>query len=536
MQNDTTRRGKMLAVFGLLLSLFLISLDQTVVGTAMPRVIADLRGFELYAWVTTVYLLCQTAVIPLAGKLGDMYGRKWLTVSGVIIFLLSSWLCGFAPNMWWLIVARGVQGIGAGTIFSTVFTLLADVFPNAADRARYQGLFFAVFSVSSVIGPIVGGALTDSLGWRWVFYVNVPIGVLSLILLPFVLPNTERRPHGRLDWKGALASTIGVVALLLAFTWIGEGQAWSSPQVLIGLLVFVVALALFIPIELRASDPIIPFSLFRNRTISAVTVMMFLSMMAMLSIILYTPLYLQGVVGESASTSGAALIPLVLTMTLGSVVGGQIIARIGHVRPFLIFGAVAVTTGAFLLTTLRIETSVWVIGGFMFIIGLGLGLLLPNSTLAVQTSVEPRNIGVATSATQFIRSIGGTIGTALMGTLVTAGYHNTLAVNLPQGVTPELANAIENPDALVSPEALNRLAQAANALPNGQQLMQALLDTARQALAVGVHQGFLMVTAASALAIVAALMIPHLNLKQGNKANDVALDIEGLSSVPAPSE
>ncbi len=537
MKTETSRRAQLLAVFGLLVTLFLVALDQTVVGTALPRIVADLSGFELYAWVTTVYLLTETAIIPIAGKFGDMYGRKWIALAGVVIFLLSSWLCGFAPNMWWLIAARGIQGIGAGAIFATVFTLIADVFPNPAERAKYQGLFFAVFSLSSVIGPIVGGGITDTLGWRWVFYVNVPVGILSLALLPFVLPNTERHARGRVDWLGALTSTIGVVALLLAFTWIGQGDAWTAPQVMGAFLVTLVSFALFVPIEQRASDPIIPFALYRNRTISAVTAMMFLISIPMFGIIFYTPLYLQGVVGESAATSGAILIPLVLTMTLVSVVGGQLISRIGHVRPFLIFGAVAVLCGAFLLTTLNATPNLWLLGLYMFILGVGLGLLLPNSTLAVQSSVEPRYLGVATSATQFIRSIGATIGTALMGTFVAAGYAGTLTANLPPGTTDELAHAISSPDALVSANALQALTQAAAVLPNGEVLMQMLIHVARQALAAGIHQGFWMVTAASALALGISLLIPHLNLKQHRThSSNVELDLEGLSSIPAPTE
>lgn len=514
MIHSATPRSKTLAVFGLLLALFLVALDQTVVGTAMPRIIAELRGFEVYAWVTTVYLLTETAVIPIAGKLGDMYGRKWIVLGGVIIFLLSSWLCGFASDIYWLIIARGVQGIGAGAIFATVFTLIADVIPDPAERAKYQGLFFAVFALASVVGPIVGGFITDTLGWRWVFYVNVPIGLLALGVLPFVLPPTVRNPNGKIDWLGAVVSTIGVVALLLAFTWIGAGQAWTAPEVVAGLMIFLIALALFIPIEQRAHDPIIPLSLFKNRTVSSVTVMMFLSSIAMFGIILYTPLYLQGVAGESASISGAVLIPLVLTMTLVSVVGGQLVSRIGRIRPFLIFGAFAVTLGAFLFTTLGTTPNLFVMAGFMFIVGVGLGLLLPNSTLAVQTTVEQRNIGVATSSTQFIRSIGATVGTALMGTVVAAGFTRAMAAGAPQGATPEVLNAIKSPDALVSPEALRVLTEATNALPNGEQLLHALLDTARYALAVGIHNGFWMLTIASALAVVAAFMIPHLDFKK----------------------
>lgn len=521
-------RSKTLAVAGLILALFLVALDQTVVGTAMPRVIADLRGFEVYAWVTTVYLLTQTAVIPIAGKLGDMYGRKWIVLGGVIIFLLSSWLCGFAPNIYWLIFARGIQGIGAGAIFSTVFTLIADVFPDPGERARYQGLFFAVFALSSVVGPILGGLITDTLGWRWVFYVNVPLGLLALGLLPFVLPNTARHMNAKIDWLGASVSTVGVIALLLSFTWIGEGQAWTSPQVVAGFMIFVIALALFIPIERRARDPIIPLSLLQSRTVSAVAVLMFLSSIAMFGIILYTPLYLQGVAGDSASISGAVLIPLVLTMTLVSLVGGQLVSRIGRIRPFLIFGAFAVTAGTFLFTTLGVAPNLILMAGFMFIVGVGLGLLLPNSTLAVQTTVEQRNIGVATSSIQFIRSIGATVGTALMGTVVAAGYSRALAASAPQGATPEVLRAIKSPDALVSPEALRLLTEAANALPNSEQLVHTLLDTARHALAVGIHDGFWMLTIASALSIAAAFMIPHLDFKTRDRnAPNPAMVVEG---------
>lgn len=536
MIDHATRRGKAFAVFGLLLALFLVSLDQTVVGTAMPRVIADLRGFEVYAWVTTVYLLAQTAIIPISGKLGDMYGRKWIALGGVVVFLLSSWLCGFAPNMLWLIIARGLQGIGAGAIFSTVFTLLADVFPDPSERARYQGLFFSIFALSSVIGPIVGGFITDTLGWRWVFYVNVPIGLLSLLVLPFALPTTHRHKNARVDWLGAVVSTIGVIALLLSFTWIGDGQPWTAPQVVAGFVIFLIALALFIPIERRAHDPILPLSLFGNRTVSSVTVLMFLSSIAMFGIILYAPLFLQGVAGESASTSGAVLIPLVLTMTLISVIGGQLVSRIGRVRPFLIFGSVAVTVGAFLLTTIGMSPNLLLMSSFMFVIGVGLGLLLPNSTLAVQTAVDHHHVGVATSATQFIRSIGATVGTALMGTIVTAGYARAFAANVPQDATPEVLHAIKNPDALVSPEALRLLTQATAALPNGDQLLRALLDTARHALAIGIHDGFWMLTIVSALGIAAAFMIPHLDFKKrAQTMGNPAMIMEG-HSVVGPGE
>jgi EmrB/QacA subfamily drug resistance transporter len=532
MNHQMTQRSKHWAVFGMLLVLFLVSLDQTVVGTAMPRVIADMRGFELYAWITTIYLLTQTSVIPIVGKLGDMYGRKWILITGVVIFLLGSWLCGFAPSMWWLIAARGIQGIGGGTIFATVFTLIADVFPDPTERARYQGLFFAVFSISSVIGPLIGGFITDTLGWRWVFYVNVPLGVASLATLPFVLPQTAKRGHGKIDWLGAVVITIGVVALLLAFTWLGEGVAWTDPRVLGGFIITLVALALFIPIEQRAAEPIIPFSIFRHRAISAATVLMFVSMVAMFGVILYTPLFLQGVLGQTASASGVVLIPMVLLMAVASIGGGQLIARFGHVRPFLIFGAAMLLTGSLLLMLVGTTTSPLLIAGMMFLFGVALGLLLPNTTLVVQTVVEPRNIGVATSSTQFIRSIGATVGAGLMGFIVATGYTSALLEHMPAGVGADLASHIKNPDALVSPQMLDALRQAASAVPNSEVVIQAMLDAARSALAVGVHDGYLIVLGASVVAVLAALMIPPLNLKLHAESRARLVEEEGGLAIP----
>jgi EmrB/QacA subfamily drug resistance transporter len=513
MAEGRTRRDTLLAVSGLLLALFLVALDQTVVGTAMPRVIADLRGFELYAWVTTIYLLAQTAVIPIAGKLGDMYGRKWLAIAGVAIFLAGSWLCGFSQDMVWLIAARGIQGIGAGTILSTVFTLIADVFPNPAERARYQGFFFAVFALSSVIGPLIGGAITEAFGWRWVFYVNLPLGILSLIVLPFVLPHGTRLPgKQRIDWLGAFTITVSVVSLLLALTWIGDGAAWTAPQVLAGFVVAAISLALFVLIELRTRQPIIPFDIFRDRAILMATLIIFFSSAGMFGVILYTPLYLQGVLGTSPAASGIVMLPLVLTMTAMSFVVGQLVSRTGRVRPFMIVGAGLMTAGSVLLTTLGTTTSEWTVAAFLFVEALGIGMLMPNTTITVQAAADPRNMGAATAATQFVRSIGSTVGVALIGTLVAAGYYGTLQAHVPPGVPTELLHAIEHPDALVSPEAMQTLTQLTAALPDGPALMTVVLDAARSALTVGIQHGFILGAVLTGLCVLGAILMPDLRL------------------------
>src|SRR5918994_981872 len=252
------RRDTVLAVAGLMLALFLVALDQTVVGTALPKIIADLDGFEHYAWVTTAYLLASTSMIPVIGKLGDIYGRKWFIIAGVALFLVASALCGAAWGMTELILFRGLQGLGAGMIFANIFTSVADIFPDPARRAKYQGVFFSVFALTSVIGPTMGGWITDNLDWRWVFYINVPLGVFSLFALPFVLPQSGQRRRARIDFLGSATITASVVALLLALSWVGEGDAWDATRVIIGFVISAILLAIFIPIELRAAEPVIP--------------------------------------------------------------------------------------------------------------------------------------------------------------------------------------------------------------------------------------------------------------------------------------
>src|SRR4051794_1187837 len=416
------RRANVLAVAGLMLALFLVALDQTVVGTALPRIVADLEGFEQYAWVTTAYLLASTSMIPVIGKLGDIYGRKWFILAGICIFLVGSALCGMAWGMTELIIFRGIQGLGAGFIFSNIFTSIADVFPDPARRAKYQGIFFGVFSLSSVVGPALGGWITDNLDWRWVFYINVPLGIFSLFVLPIVLPQSGQRRRAKIDYFGAVTITASVVALLLALSWVGEGYDWDATRVTVGFVVSTVLLAVFIPIELRATEPIIPFSLFKNRVFTSAALLMFLVGIGMFGIILYTPLFVQGSLGKSATGSGTILTPLVFAMTGVGVVGGQVIARVKRTKPFMIVGAIVMTFGVYLLTTLDVDSSQRTVALYLMVTGLGLGPLMPSATLSVQSTVETRLLGVATSATQFIRSLGSTVGTAVIGSLITSGY------------------------------------------------------------------------------------------------------------------
>ncbi len=502
------RRERVLAMLGLGLVLFLVSLDQTVVGTAMPQVIAELNGFEWYAWVATAYLLTETTAIPIVGKLGDMYGRKWLTIIGVAIFVASSAFCGMAHSMLWLIVGRGVQGLGGGILFSTIFALVADIYPDLKDRARYQGLLFSVFALSSVIGPVLGGWITDSLSWRWVFYVNLPLGLLALVVLPLVLPQNTRQSGARVDYLGAVTITVCVVALLLALEWVGAGHAWSSPQVMAGLAVAALAFMAFVPVERRAAEPIIPFGLFRNRTIAAMSVVLFLVGIVMFGVILYTPLFMQGVLGLSASASGQAMIPMAITLTLMGIGAGQLMARSGAVKPLLVFGVGVMSLGVLLLATLlHSNSNPLLVSAFLFVMALGLGTVNPVTTLAVQAAVEPEVLGVATSVTQFIRAIGTTAGTALIGTVVTNSYVARLAAGAPPGTPAAAMAALRSPNALINQDALHHLAQLMAQSPNQAELTQALLEAARIGLAGAIQNGFWVMLGAALLAFVGVFLL-----------------------------
>ncbi len=365
-----------------------------------------------------------------------------------------------------------------------------------------------------MIGPYLGGWITDTINWRWVFFVNLPLGLFSLAVLPFVLPQSARRPGARIDWLGALTITVAVVALLLALSWVGEGDAWTAGRVLGGFAVAAVFLALFVPIELRAAEPVIPFTLFRNRAIAAAAIVLFMVGIAMFGIILYTPLFVQGVLGRTASGSGAVLTPLVVTMTVMGIIGGQLIARVRRIKPFMLFGTVVMTAGVLLLSTLGPGSGAGTVALFLFVTGIGLGLILPTSTLAVQTAVGPEQLGVATSATQFIRSVGATVGTAVIGTLVTGGYGDALVASIPSGLPEGLVAALRDPRVLVSEEALQGLTAATAALPGGAGAVQGLLGAARAALSGAIQDGFRFVLVAGALAVVGTLLMPDLRLEE----------------------
>lgn len=523
---DLPRRQVIGTMVGVMLALLLSALDQTIVGTAMPRVVAELQGFERYAWVTTAYLVSSTAVVPIVGKLSDLYGRKPFFLSGVVIFLAASALCGFARDMPQLIVFRGVQGIGAGFITAMTFIVVGDLFPPAR-RGRIQGIFGSVFGLASIVGPLLGGYLTDYLSWRWVFFVNLPVGVVALIALIVLFPHLRppRREHA-IDYGGAVTLVAGVVALLLALSWGGREYAWGSPQIL-ALLGFGLALAvLFLSIERRAVEPIIPLSLFGNPIIRVALLAVTLTSIAMFGTILFVPLFIQGVLGTSATDSGLVLMPMTLAMVLGSTASGQLISRTGRYRPMAIGGLAAMLIGMFLLSTLGVGASYAELLRNVTILGLGLGATFPVFTLAVQNAAPYAQLGAATAATQFFRSIGGTLGAAIFGSLLTNRYapllHAALSPEVQRRVPPEYLAPFENPEVLLNPQIAGTLRQGFDRLgPSGPVLLAQVLEAIRSALAVSIHEMFVLGTFVVATALVAVLFLREIPLRRSHRAADL---------------
>ena len=508
-------RQRLTMVAGCLLALLLAALDQTIVGTAMPRVIAELHGFEHYAWVTTAYLLTSTAVVPIVGKLTDLYGRKRFLIGSAAGFVLASMLCGAAQNMTQLVVFRGLQGIAGGTLMATVFTVISVIYPPA-QRGRIQGVFSAVFGFASVVGPLLGGYLTDSLSWRWVFYVNLPVGIVVITLLLAAFPE-HRRPvkARRIDYAGAVVLVLAVTPLLLALSWGGRDYAWSSPVILGLLAAAAVMTILFVGVESRTAEPIIPLELFRESLVALSMCALLLMVMGMFGTILFVPLFAQGVLGQSATSSGTVLMPMTLSMMVTSIIGGQLVSRTGRYRLVGLAGIACATAGMFLLSQMGPDTSYVTLARNMLLVGLGLGPVMPLFTLIAQNAVGLGQIGVATALAQFTRSIGSTLGVALFGWLLTARFDAALTHTLPPALraqlTPEQLAQLRNPLALLQPE--GAASAGLTATPG---LTAGAAEAVRLALAQALHETFLVGAILMAVALVVVCFLREIPLRQSN--------------------
>jgi EmrB/QacA subfamily drug resistance transporter len=505
-QEDLTHRQILVVMSGLMLGLFLASLDQTIVATALPTIVGDFHRSNLLSWVITAYLLASTASTPLWGKAGDLYGRKRVFQLAIVVFLVASALCGASRNMFELIAFRGLQGIGGGGLLSLAFAIIGDVIPPR-DRGRYQGYFGAVFGVSSVVGPLAGGFAVDHLTWRYIFYINLPLGIVALMVTNRVLRLPARRREVLIDWWGALLLVAGVSCILLATQLGGNNYPWGSWQI-IGLFALgVLVLAGFALREVTAPEPILPLGLFRLQIFSVANIIAFVSGVAMFGALAFLPQYLQLVHGVSATASGLLLLPLLIGLLSMSISSGIYISRTGNYRWFPLAGTIVVTVGLVLLSRLGAHTSLVLVCLYILIFGLGLGLFMQVLTLVVQNAVPMRQLGVATSSVTFFRSMGGAIGASALGAVLTAG----IAAELPHFLPPAALAGSGSGGSKVaqfvqSPAVLDKLKQTNPALHEG----------IIEAYSHAIDRIFLVAIPVSLLSIIAALFVNQVQLRTSN--------------------
>ena len=440
-----TDAGSLRAILAaLFLSLLLAAMDQTIVSTALPTIVAELGGLEHLSWVVTAYLLTSTVVLPLYGKLGDIHGRKIVLQVAIVIFLIGSALCGLARSMPELIIFRAIQGIGGGGLIVTTMALIGDLIPPR-ERGRYQGLFGAAFSFATIVGPLLGGFFVDNLSWRWIFYINLPLGAAALAVIAAVLPATRARRAHAIDYPGALFLAVALSAVILFTSLGGSTYPWTSPFILTLIGTGAAAFIAFIAVERRAREPILPLELFRNRTFAIATGVGLIVGLSLFGSVTYLPVYLQMVKGESPTASGWQLMPMMLAMLTTSIVSGRLITRWGRYKLFPVTGTSLMVVGLLLLSQLSAERSVWLTSLDALILGLGMGMVMQVLVLAVQNSVDFAHLGTATSGTTLARAVGGALGVALFGAIFLNGLHSHLAAVLSPGIQMPSAS---NPQSL----------------------------------------------------------------------------------------
>ena len=509
-------RTKVLVIAGTVLGLFTAAMDQTVVATSIPKIVADLGGFGLFSWVGTGFLLASTTTVPIVGRLSDMYGRKPFFMLGIVVLLLGSVLSGSSQNIEQLIAFRVIQGFGAGMIMAIAFTIVGDVFPPA-ERGRWMGLMAGVFAAASVLGPLIGGTLTDHVDWRWVFYINLPMGGAALALLAFGMPRLRPAMAQKMDYRGIVLLCATTVPMLLAFSWAGNRYAWISPEVIGFLAWSVVALALFVYVELRTDQPLLPMHLLKNRVFTVSALVTLFSGFAMMGSLFYIPLFVQGVLGASATSSGFVTMPMMIAMAIAAAIAGQVMSRVGKYRILGVGGLIVMVIGMAYLSTMDAASTRSEVTYAMIIFGIGLGTSIPLFTLAVQNSVPYRVMGVSTSTMQFLRSVGGTMGVAIMFAVIQGQYRDGVQENVPAVVREQeqLSQALDDPQFLLNPQALERLQAAfASFGETGQALFEETITGARVSLAAGVSESFFIAIWVLCLAVVASVFLKEEPLRK----------------------
>ena len=459
-----THKEIMFVLSGLMVGMLLAALDQTIVSTALKRIVEDFDGLSHYTWVVTAYLLTSTASTPLYGKISDLYGRRPVFQFAIITFLIGSFAAGAATSMEQLIAFRAVQGLGAGGLMSLTFVIIGDII-SPRERGKYQGYFGGVWGLSSVAGPLLGGYFSDHAqilgvtGWRWIFYINLPFGIAALIITSISLHIPKVKREHSIDYFGALLLVSGVSSLLLGISVYGPQDGWGTSKTLLSITAAIVLIPLFIVQESRAKEPILPLTLFKNQTFSVTSVMAFIIGAGLFGAIIMLPLYLQIVKGDSATSAGLKLIPFMIGIVTMSIASGKLISKHGHYKRYPIIGLALMSIGLFMFSTLTETTAFWELSIYAILIGAGLGFSMQTIVIALQNAVEFRDLGVATSANTFFRSIGATMGVALFGTVYASRLSNNLPIEIEKlrasnpaalvGATPEKFAALEENTAVL---------------------------------------------------------------------------------------
>lgn len=483
-----------------MLGMLVASISQTIVSPAMPRIVAELGGMEHYSWLATSAMLVSAVTVPIVGKLSDLFGRRVFYLGGLLIFMLGSVLAGLSQSFWFLVFSRAVQGIGMGTLMPLSQTIIGDIIPPRA-RGKYQGLMGAVFGVSSVVGPLVGGFVTDHWGWRWLFYISLPVGILAFGAIWKFLHLPHERRDATIDWAGIVVLTVSLFSLLLATSLGGTAYAWSSPEILGLYALGTVALVLFLFIETRASEPVIPLRLFRSSVFTFSNIASFGVSMLMFGALIYIPVYAQGVLGVDATQSGLILMPMNITMIGLSIGAGLLITRTGRYKEQTLLGVAILGVGFWLLTRLHYGVDALQLTLAMVVLGAGLGLCMQVYTLVVQNVVPRADLGVATAATQFFRNVGSTIGIAIFGTVMTSRAQTAIAAHMPPEAAGHMGAGQLNAGAVLDPTVLAKLPAP-------------IATAVRQGLADALHDVFLIGLPLAALVFLATLFIKAVPLRE----------------------
>ena len=485
---------------GLMLGMLVASISQTIVGPAMPRIVAELGGMAHYSWVATAAMLVSAITVPIVGKLSDLYGRRGFYLAGLAVFMVGSVVSGFAGSFWVLVLGRAIQGLGMGTLMPLSQTIIGDIIP-ARQRGKYQGLMGAVFGVTSVAGPLAGGFITDHWGWRWLFFAAVPIGLVATVVIArFLHLPHERRPV-KIDYLGIATLTVALVSVLLATSLGGTTYPWGSAEILGLYAIGAVALVAFVLVERRAEEPVIPLRLFRSRVFTSSNVAGFAVSMVMFGSIIYIPVYAQGVLGVDATNSGLILMPLMLGLIVMGILSGLVITRTGRYKAIMLTGVVIMGAGLFLLTRLTWTSTQTQLTVAMVVLGLGLGMAMQQYTLVVQNSVAQSDLGVATASTQFFRNVGSTVGIAVFGTVMTSGLAAAIASHLPAEVAAAMPAGSADAGSVLDPAALAGLPPV-------------VADAVRQGLADQLHQVFLLGLPLVVVVLLATIAIKELPLRE----------------------